>query len=362
MLASVVAATPGLVATAETPLQESDPASFIPALKGVARVGPVPGGVIVDVDKSATLVIPFPGATQLTFDIAADGIFLLTWFTTNQQLRARVFGPPWRYLSLAPGQPRTLDLNLLATQDWFPAALPGIRLQGTGNVRITRVRWRSLVGSAVEAAKIHEASLRFAPDAVGQTTINGLLRPAWSQAGLTFVPEVLGFAGVLLIAIGWAAARIRRKGWSASSAAAVAIVAVAMTYDLYALMRLVPAMHLRVELDPERRIRDNYYFSPEIGALASLARAQLGRSDKVGVQGDVMDWFGPQTLCFNLAPRPCVVLEANRLAGVGISSVRRLGVEALDAVLMYNAPDKLVNGFTPSAQVNRNVYLARRIP
>ena len=235
-------------------------------------------------------------------------------------------------------------------------------MQGTGNVRITRVRWRSLVGSAVEAAKIHEASLRFAPDAVGQTTINGLLRPAWSQAGLTFVPEVLGFAGVLLIAIGWAAARIRRKGWSASSAAAVAIVAVAMTYDLYALMRLVPAMHLRVELDPERRIRDNYYFSPEIGALASLARAQLGRSDKVGVQGDVMDWFGPQTLCFNLAPRPCVVLEANRLAGVGISSVRRLGVEALDAVLMYNAPDKLVNGFTPSAQVNRNVYLARRIP
>ena len=362
MLASGIAVVPGLVAAAETPLQESDPASFIPALKGVARVGPVPGGVIVDVDKSATLVFPFPGATQLVFDIEADGIFLLTWFTTDQQLKARVFGPPWRYLPLAPGQSRTLDLGFLATQDWFPAALPGIRLQGTGNVRITRVRRRSFVGGAVDAAQIHEASLRFAPDAVGQTTINGLLRPAWGQAGPTFVPEVLGFAGALLFVMVWVAARIRRKGWSAKSAAAVAIVATVIAYDLYALVRLVPAMHLRVELDPERRIRDNYYFSPEIGALASLARAQLGRSDKVGVQGDVTDWFGPQTLCFNLAPRPCVVLEANRLAGVGISSVRRLGVEALDAVLMYNAPDKLMTGFTPIAQVNRNVYLARRTP
>ena len=362
VVASVLVLAPGPAAADENPLQEPDPASFIPSLKGVARVGPAPGGLVVDVDKLAIVVFPFPGATQVAFDVEADGIFLLSWFMADQQTKGRVFGPPWRYLTLRPGERRSVDLNLLAMLDWSPSASPGILLQATGTVRITGLHWRAFVGTAHEAAKVHEASLRFAPEAIGNTTINTLVRPVWSLAGPTFAPEILGFASFFVFVTVLLVIRIRRAGWAAGQAATVAIFVTVVAYDLYALGRLTPALHLRLEPDPELRIRDNYYFAPEIGALSFLARTHLGLAEKVGVQGDPADWFGPQTLCFNLAPRPCVILEPTRSGGTGISGVRHLGVNDLDAVVVYNAPDALIAGFTPAAQVNHNAYVARRIP
>jgi hypothetical protein len=362
MIGIVAPLAPGHVAAAEDPLQNPDPANLIPSLEKSARVGLVPGGISVDVDKRSMLVFPFEGATQVTFDVEADGIFLLSWFTADQQMKARVFGPPWRYVSLHPGERRSLDLNLLEMPDWFSLASPGIRLKGTGRVSITRLRWRSFAGNALEAAKAHETALRFSTDAIGHTTINGLLRPVWSLARPTFVPEILSLAGFLMFVMVLLGLRIRRTGWATGQAATVAILAVAVAYDLYALGRLVPALHLQVEPDPDLRIRDNYYFAPEIGALSFLAREHLGPAEKVGVQGDATDWFGPQTICFNLAPHPCVILDPTRSTGAGISGVRHLDVNDLDAIVVYDAPDSLIPGFTPVAQLNRNAYVAHRIP
>jgi hypothetical protein len=73
-------------------------------------------------------------------------------------------------------------------------------------------------------------------------------------------------------------------------------------------------------------------------------------------------WFAPQTLCFNLAPRPCAIVPAGvrEPEHAGISSVGRLRDDELDAIVAYRPGVPVPEGFTPVAALGQSLYVARR--
>ena len=101
--------------------------------------------------------------------------------------------------------------------------------------------------------------------------------------------------------------------------------------------------------------------APDVGALAALARATLRPGERVGAVGVPKGWFAPQTLCFNLAPRPCAILSSGVSEGAhaGISGVGRLRDDELDALVLYRA-GPVPDGFTPIAALGQSAVVARR--
>ena len=173
---------------------------------------------------------------------------------------------------------------------------------------------------------------------------------------------VAGIAAVAFaIALGISWRRRGRPGVARGLAAGVLVAA--GLWNAHALVRLLPAFHLRPTFDVEERIRDHYDVAPDVGALAALARATIRPGEKVGALSLPKGWFAPQTLCFNLFPRPCVILS-DGAAGpehAGIMGVGRLRESEVDAVLGYRAP-ALPPGFAPVTGVGPTAVIARRRP
>jgi hypothetical protein len=264
-------------------------------------------------------------------------------------------------VALGPGR-RALDLDLLPTAGWSRRAVPVLLVDGTGRLRIHTLRAAQFLGTDADASRAHAVALIRGPDAIGHTTINFLAPLPPEPTTGRDLPELFGLGGLAVFAAALAGVRLARRRWRPDLAAAAAALAMAGGWDVLAAVRLAPALQLAPEPDPELRIRDHYYFAPDLGQLAALARATLGPSERVGVLGGARDWFGPQTLCFNLEPRPCAVLDRGTGSGHRISGVGRLRLDDLDAIVTIDPEEPLPAGFVPVALVSRNALVARRAP
>jgi len=318
-------------------------------------------GLRVPVAKQTALVLALQGAQELEIEYEASGILLLTFLTVDPSTHALPDhrGPPYRYLRVRPGRGR-VSLDLLSTAHWSRAGLPYLLLEGAGSLTITGLRYRTSPADSTSNRAALDRAVFWAPFSVGYTTIN-LLDPAfWSFTAKTFLFDRLGIAFLALTAVLVLSYLLARRGFQPGKSVAFAALLVAGPANLLFLAKLVPAASLSVRLDPEDRIRENYAYAPKLGALASLARATLRADERVGVRGNGTDWFAPEALCFNLAPRRCATVVPGAPEYSGLSRVDRLRPDEIDAIVSIDTDEPLPEGFVKVAEVSGNAFVARR--
>ena len=318
-------------------------------------------GLEIVVDGNQGVGLPLQ-AQLLELDVEATGPILLTWASQTPGRQPRPFGPPWRHLTV-PRTRSTVSLDLRITDGWIPSAQPILILTGAGTVTVHGLRVQAPERDPAEAVAAYDRALLWAPESIGHTTINLLTPSYWSATRrLPLSDVVAGIAAVafaVAVAISW---RRRRRPGLARGEPAGALVAAGL-WNVHTLARFLPAFHLRPTFDVEERIRDHYDFAPDVGALAALARATIRPEEKVGALSIPKGWFAPQTLCFNLFPRRCVILSdgAAGTEHAGIMGVGTLRESELDAVIDYRAP-ALPPAFAPVAGFGTTAVIARRRP
>ncbi len=330
-----------------------------PRIGSTVPVRQLPDGVAVDVDGFAPIFLPLPGTSALEIEYRARGPLLLTWFTAEGTTTPAPHTTPWHHLQLEPG-PGSASLDLRATPLWSGERTPVLFLEGTGAFELTRLR--AVPAPAGRDAQVRERdeALREAPLWIGHTTIHFSDPPPWRASRGVLLLEVLG-AGFLVAAVGgslgWLA--LRRRWAPAAFVAGAALAATALANAAF-LRRAWPALALRPAWTPEARLTRNLHMSPELGALAALARRTLPEADRVGIQVREGDWFAWETLCFHLAPRTCVRVVPGRSAYEGLYGVDRLAPGDLDALVYFHADPPPLPGFVPAAAVGPRSLVARR--
>jgi len=364
----LLAATAASLAFAAPPARaEAPPLREVPvqALAGAAKSNvPLAAsglGLEVPVETASILLLALQGAEELEMEYQASGILLLTFLTVDSSARSLPDhrGPPYRYVRVPPGRGR-LDLDLLSAPHWSRTGIPYLLLEGSGRFTITRLRYRPSPSDRASVREALDRAVFFAPLPIGYTTVNILEPPYWSYAEGSFLYDRLGAAFLILAGILILGYLLARRRSPPAPALALAALAVAAPADLLFLGKLARAAPLSVHLDPEVRIRENYAYAPKLGALAALARATLRPDDRVAVEGHGPDWFAPEALCFNLAPRRCVTIRPGEREYLGLAGVDRLRPDEIDAIVSIDADRPLPDGFSKVAEVSDNTYVARR--
>jgi hypothetical protein len=325
-------------------------------LRATPSVHATPAGIEVAVDGPEYLAFPF-AATGLELDVEGQGPVLLTWASLTDGSVAR-FGPPWRYVRVPEGA-STLRLDLLATAGWTPRSQPILFLDGAGRVVVRAIRARRPWPEAERNREAYDAVQRWAPESVSHTTINFLTPSYWSVSDGIWFADVAAAVGLAALALTLGVTRLRGGRVRPRLAVAVGALAAFAVWDAQFAIRYLPMLRLGWEPDPDARVRDGYSFRPEFGALAALARTTLRPGDRVEVIAKERDWFAGQTMCFNLAPRPCVFANPGTGLRRGISGVGKLEDGEIDAVVtIRNGP--LPPGFVEVGRVSPTLVVGRR--
>jgi hypothetical protein len=318
-----------------------------------------PEGLIIEVDGPVGMFLPLRGVDALQLDYRSTGALMLTWLSASGNSVPLPHSSPWHREVLAPGSGR-VTLDLRTTPLWRPERTPFLLLEGTGTMVLTGLRVRSAPQDPAARIRSLDEAVRWTPLRITHSTINSLDTPLWSTSrGIEWM-DVLGVAFAGLAVAGAVAWWAKSRRWRPGPSLALAAVAVTLAGDVVFAVRAAPALSLVPVPDPEERLRQWTAFHPELGPLAALARGAIGARERVGVQAAEHDWFGWETLCFHLAPRPCVRVIAGATAFSGLQGVDHLRADEIDALVYFHAGAPLPPGFRPVASLDKNAFVARR--
>jgi hypothetical protein len=312
--------------------------------------------------EGAILVLPLPGREMVELSVVTDSIFTMTYAALTrrgERLHGSIFGPPWRYVTLSPGA-ATLRLDLFRTAQWSPESLPVLKFDGAGRVTISHVRAVAAPGSTEAASEARDRDVFWAPESIGQTTINYLTPRMWSVSANVYLDEILAGVFFAVAAVVLVASRLFRGRFAPAAALAAAALVATLASDASFLAGFLSVANTSLTLDADARIRAGYPFAPELGALSALARHTARSDERVGVMVRPTDWFLAQTLCFNLAPRRCVRMEPGQAEYAGISGVTHLRDDEIDVIVSFTGDATLPAGFVPVARLTPRALIARR--
>jgi hypothetical protein len=320
-----------------------------------------PGGSAVVsflVDARRHVLLPLPGVQELELDYQVDGgPLLLTWCAATDG-QYEPFGWYWRHQPLQPGRGR-VRLDMRITSRYRPDSTPLLVLHGNGRITFTGLRVLGPEATAEAHWAAIDSARRLAPESFGHITFNSLAPSMWSVSRGANLHERLGAAFVALAATGLLGAWAVRRRWRPGAPLLAAVVVAVALSDLHAAWKLAPPWRLAPHLDPEARLRDGYPFAPEAAALAVAARAAIPAGASVMVLSAGGDWFSPRVLCFQLAPRRCVIAHGQEPAA-GLSGVDQLGDLEVGAVVSINAGTEPPPGFAAVARTSPRGFVALR--
>jgi hypothetical protein len=316
-------------------------------------------GLTVEVDGPVGMFLPLRGVEVLQLDYRSAGQVMLTWLSASGNTVPLPHSSPWHREVLAPGSGR-VTLDLRTTPLWRPERTPFLLLEGTGTVVLTGLRVRQASQDPAERTRSFDEAIRWSPIRVAHSTINSLDTPFWSASRQIRWMDALGFAFAGLAIAGSVAWWAKTRRWRPGPPLALAAVVVALAGDVVFAVRAAPALSLVPVPETEARLRQWTAFHPELGPLAALARGAIGARERVGVQAAEHDWFGWETLCFQLAPRPCVRVIPGATAFSGLQGVDNLRADEIDAIVYFHAGAPLPAGFRPVASLDKNAFVARR--
>ena len=315
------------------------------------------GALDIVVEGNVSVTLP-PGIEQVELDVTATGPLQVTAAVKPARGPFTPFGPPWRHFVLAPGD-STVPLDFRISSGWVPNAEPVLGLHGSGKLVIRAIRARKTPADLARAFAEFDRANFWAPEGIGHTTIN-LLTPAyWSESRGSWLSDVVAGVAAGAFAVALAVPFLRRRRRRPALAMAVAALVATGLWNAHLLVRLLPAFHLQPTLDPEERIRDHNWIAPQVGALAALARRTIRPEERVGVIARDQDWFGPETLCFSLAPRPCVFMKRDAPVHHGLQGVGTLRSDEIDAIVVMQG-EWMPTGFERVAGLGRPYFIARR--
>lgn len=358
-MAPALLAALALLAGPPPAMREVDLPAIASGFLATAELYRTAQGIEVFADGRTVLVLPLPGTQELELDYQAAGPTLLTFGNHDGVTEINPTARPWRYRRLVNGR-GTLRLDLRQAGGFTVSTRPYLVLQGTGRFTLARLRARPLPADREAVLEGFDRALLWAPNAIDHTTINLLETPMWSASRGIHLYAVLGVAFLALTAAVLLGLRALRGRWRPRLALAAGALAAVAAGDGVFLAKVLPALDLSVELDPEARIRENYAFDPQAGALAALARATLRPDERVGVACPSYNWYARELFCFNLAPRRCVFADPGQPVHAGLSGVDRLRPDELDAIVSFQSDEPLPPGFVRVAQVGPRAFVARR--
>jgi len=319
----------------------------------------VADGIALPVQGETGLVIPLPGVEALEIQYRSTGTLQITWTTTTVDHAPAPFETPWHHERVPPGRGR-LVFDLRTTPHWRADRLPYFLLEGSGEFTVTGVRVRLATGDPATDTRSFDEAIRWSPIRLDHATVNRLGPPVWTASRGVLLLLVLGIA-FLVGAVGGALAWLGfRKRWRPAPFLAVAGVACALAADGVFLVRAWPMLAFPPRLAAEDRLANDFALGPELGELTALARRSLRPGDRVGVQAKEPDWFAWETICFHLAPRPCVKVVPGATTYEGLSGVKHLTPGELDAVVYLHAGVPLLPGFGPAESLGPEAFVARR--
>jgi hypothetical protein len=334
-------------------------ATMGPLIEASVPIWPSPRGVEFDVGRPATLLLPFRGVPILELDLTTSAPMVLTYASKLDGRNLIINAAPWRRVEL-PGGGRSVTLELRATRGWSESARPALLFAGAGNVELTALRVGEAVLDRAAARDDGDRAFFWSGESPTISSVNLIAPPTWSQGGgLPFADRVAiasALAGLLVALL----LRWRTGRWVPGPALATTALLVVGLPGAYGALRFLSAWRLTPIEDPEERIRSGYALSPQLGELAVLSRARLGPGDRVGVIGKPEDWSGPQTLCFNVAPRRCAIVREGEEPSRGISGVGRIPTAELDVLVALDVAASPPPGFVEVARVGPGTYIARR--
>ncbi len=315
-----------------------------------------PEGLAFEVSGPTRVQLPFV-AEELELVVEADAPILLIW-AVQVGAEPTPWGRPWRYQTL-PRRSTAIRFDLKTVAGWTPSAHPALGFDGEGRVLVRSIRALAPRGDVSQAREAYDRARFWAPESVGPVLINSVTPMSWCETCGTWLADVVALVALVTFGAVLAGLRLRRARWRPGTAlAAAALVALAL-WNGYTLVRFAPMANVRPTPDAEERIRTNYYYLQEFGALAALARATIGPQERVGAISSPRGWFAPQTLCFDLAPRRCVIVRQGEQVHTGIADVGKLRTSDLDVIVSYRASE-LPPGFVPVATVGPRAFVARR--
>ncbi|MGD0093115.1 MAG: hypothetical protein ABSE73_24650, partial [Planctomycetota bacterium] len=314
------------------------------------------GGLVFKTEDFAACVLPLPDAQTVEFDCETDGYFRLAWAARPEK------DPNWQPLAhllpsmlLSKGVTHCV-LDLRVCPGWSSATLPQLEFRGCGTVKLRDLAvTRIPAGTDIAAARQWAQFWR--PEEIRHTTINFLTPVYWDPVTGTSWTRVWGCAFCVFFVL-YILASIFRRSLRRRELLALVCLAWVMGYEAQFLVRFCPMLNKAVFLSTEEKLR-RYPLAPGLGELIVEARKTIPVTATVLISVQANEWFAPQALAFNLAPRRCgyTPLENDRYAGM--NRVTEIARSEAEYFVSYLGTTAVPAGFEKIYAQGASVFIAR---
>lgn len=310
--------------------------------------------VVLEIDKNAYLLLKVPHLSQLNIKYTSDSSFLIHYTTVIEPVY--VIKPHMLFSMKIREGDDEIHINLKDTINWDYDSYPYLIIEGTGKLILETVSG-SVVSDKSSIKKEKDRAFFWRHEQIRSMSMNFLTPVYWSYTSGYLWPDVLALLffviAIPVTSISYFNGKDFRKSFTTISIITVII------FNAHFIIRFIPVVNFGFYLPNKEKIR-KYYFRDDFGNLVADAMEMVNTSDKAAFMGPQRDWFAKETLCFNIAPTPCVYYEPDSKKLKGLMDVYGIESSDINVVVSYNSDYLLPPGFKKILIQNKNSFIARK--